>query len=531
MATVSALQIQSNIPLVIWGDCILTAAYLINRLPTPFLQHKSPYEVLFNKISSYSHPRTFGCLCFATDVTPYKHKFTPRARKSVFLGYSFNIKGYKLFDFQSHSTFISRDVIFHENVFPFASHTSLSSSDLIPLPSIPSIPPIFLDPISSVNTDTIVQIHHDLDTNDQAFPDAFDHVVSDVLDHDVFATLVVPANAPRRSSRVPKPPSYLKAYHCNQVSLASISNQSQSGTSHPFSSYISYATLSPTYKSFCCSICTTTEPKYFSQAVFNPKWQDAMDVEITTLKENNTWTITPLHHDKHPIGCKWVYRIKYKADGSIERYKARLVAKGCTQKEGLDYLETFSPIAKMASVKCVLAMAVVKGWFLSQLDVNNAFLHGDLHEEVYMTLPPGFHSKGEHGEQLVCKLNKSLYGLKQASRQWLSKFSNTLIQLGFTQSKADYSLFTRQQGASFIVLLIYVDDVLIASNDKEQFNQFKVMLNKKFKLKDLGALRYFLGLEVARTVKGISLCQRKYALEILEDAGLLGCKPVKIPMD
>ena len=132
---------------------------------------------------------------------------------------------------------------------------------------------------------------------------------------------------------------------------------------------------------------------------------------------------------------------------------------------------------------------------------------------------------------MVCKLNKSLYGLKQASRMWFSKFSIALIDLGFVQSKADYSLFTRQQEDSFIVLLVYVDDVLIASNYRKGVEEFKAMLDQKFKLKDLGDLRYFLGLEVVRTAEGISLGQRKYALEILGDVGLQGCKPAKVPMD
>ena len=256
LATARALQIQSSLPLVFCGDCVFTAVYLINRLPTPFLQNKSPYEVLFKQVPSYSHLRTFGYLCFATDVGPNKHKFSLRARKSVFLGYPFNIKGYKLFNLQSHFFFISRDVVFHKRVFPFSSNAHTDSTALIPLPSIPHLSSVFLDPTpSSVSADSIIQFHHDFDEDIQDFPDALENPVSE---------LPLVSDVPRRSTRISKPPSYLKAYHCNQVSSATISNQPHLGTSHPLFSYLSYANLSPTYKSFCCSICTTTEPAHFS---------------------------------------------------------------------------------------------------------------------------------------------------------------------------------------------------------------------------------------------------------------------------
>ncbi|CAI9772674.1 unnamed protein product [Fraxinus pennsylvanica] len=234
--------------------------------------------------------------------------------------------------------------------------------------------------------------------------------------------------------------------------------------------------------------------------------------------------------------CRWVYKIKFNVDGTIERYKARLVAKGYTQLEGVDYHETFSPVAKLVTVRTLLAIAAAKGWYLHQFDVNNAFLHGSLEEEVYMEIPPGYstdqnsdlHNKGSFK---VCKINKSLYGLKQASRQWYSKLSIFIIEQGFQQSKAYYSLFVRSTGDSFTTILIYVDDIIIAGSNEKIIDSLKVLLDEKFKIKDLGNLKYFLGIEVARSTKGIQICQRKYALDILSDLGTIGVTPAKIPLD
>ncbi|MCH89412.1 retrovirus-related Pol polyprotein from transposon TNT 1-94, partial [Trifolium medium] len=229
-----------------------------------------------------------------------------------------------------------------------------------------------------------------------------------------------------------------------------------------------------------------------------------------------------------PIGCRWVYKIKHHADGSIERFKARLVAKGYNQVEGLDYFDTYSPVAKMTTVRTVIALASIHHWVIHQLDVNNAFLHGDLQEDVYMSIPPGVQTTKPHQ---VCKLVKSLYGLKQASRKWNEKLTSFLLQLQFTQASSDHSLFTRQTASSFIVLLVYVDDVIIAGTSLDDIQSIKHALHQSFRIKDLGPLKYFLGIEVAHSKAGISLCQRKYCLDLINDAGLMVSKPVNTPSD
>ncbi|CAL9239300.1 unnamed protein product, partial [Arabidopsis halleri] len=241
----------------------------------------------------------------------------------------------------------------------------------------------------------------------------------------------------------------------------------------------------------------------------------------------------PTPSGKQPIGCRWVYRIKHNADGTVDRYRARLVAKGFTQQEGVDYIDTFSPVAKLVTVKLLLDLAAKHGWSLTQMDVTNAFLHGDLEEEIYMDLPPGY--TPPPGQVLppnaVWKLHKSLYGLKQASRQWNKKFSEVLLRDGFVQSESEHTLFVKCVNNTFIALLVYVDDILIASNSDMAISDLKSILAASFKIKDLGPAKYFLGLEIARNQSGISVCQRKYALDLLDSVGLLGSKPVATPMD
>lgn len=204
------------------------------------------------------------------------------------------------------------------------------------------------------------------------------------------------------------------------------------------------------------------------------------------------------------------------------------MAKGYTQVEGIDFHETFAPVAKLVTVRCMLTVAAKRNWEVHQLDVNNAFLHGDLVEEVYMRIPQGF---AKEGDQRVCKLQKSLYGLRQASRNWYHKFTKALIAIGFRQSHADHSLFIYMRGVIYVSALIYVDDVLLMGNEKTKIQEVKSYLDKAFSIKDLGSLKYFLGIEVARSSQGMVLSQHIYTLDILEESGFQASRPSTFPME
>ena len=232
----------------------------------------------------------------------------------------------------------------------------------------------------------------------------------------------------------------------------------------------------------------------------DPKWKEAMLEEMKAFEKNKTWELVDLPPGKQPVGCKWVFTIKHTPEGKVDRYKARLVAKGYTQTYGIDYDETFAPVAKMNSIRMLISCAVNLDWEIYQMDVKNAFLHGDLYE-VYMHIPPGFETNQTYGK--VLRLHRSLYGLKQSPRAWFDRFRQSMLKQGYYQGNADHTLFYKHDANKVAIILVYVDDIVITGNDLTEICSLKKYLAQEFEVKDLGQLRYFLGIEISRGPKGI----------------------------
>ncbi|GJS16758.1 ribonuclease H-like domain-containing protein [Tanacetum coccineum] len=316
-------------------------------------------------------------------------------------------------------------------------------------------------------------------------------VINDFYEHTELNSGVeeFPSNTTRRSSKQTKLPSSLNDFVI------------EGKVKYGVEKVVNYANLN--YANFCfiSALNKSVEPTCYEEAILDNNWIDAMNAEIEALNENQTWIIVDLPANRKAIGNKWVYKIKYRSSGDIVDIKLDL---------------------------CVIALSVTNNWPLFQLDVNNAFLYGELEEDIYMTIPKGFANK--ENENKVCKLVKSLYGLKQAPRKWNEKLVSILKENDFVQSANDHSLFIKYKNNKFIALLVYADDIVVIGNCVDEINKFKVFLKSKFKIKDLGQLKYFLGIEVIKTDKDLCLSQRKYCLELLKEYGLLGCKLVSTPM-
>ncbi|RVW26169.1 Retrovirus-related Pol polyprotein from transposon TNT 1-94 [Vitis vinifera] len=419
--TARTILLHSNVPFRFWGDAVLTACYLINRMPSSVLHDQIPHSLLFPDQPLYFlPPRVFGCTCFVHILTPGQDKLSAKAMKCLFLGYSRLQKGYRCYSLETHRYFISADVTFFEDS-PFFSTTSesLPVSEVLPIPIVS--PPDAMPPRP-------LQVYHR-------------RLVSLLLS--LFEapadSLPIPSASP--APALPSP---------NDLPIAVRKGTRSTRNPHPIYNFLSYHRLSSPYSAFVSAISSVSLPKSTHEALSHPGWRQAMVDEMAALHSNGTWDLVVL-----PSDC-------------------------------------FCPL--------LLSMAAMCSWPLYQLDIKNAFLHGDLAEEVYMEQPPGFVAQGESG--LVCRLRRSLYGLKQSPRAWFGRFSSVVQEFG-----------------------------MLRSSDQDGIQKLKQHLFTHFQTKDLGKLKYFLGIEIAQSSSGVVLSQRKYALDILEETGMLDCKPVDTPMD
>ncbi|KAJ9563615.1 hypothetical protein OSB04_008775 [Centaurea solstitialis] len=492
--TLRTSLIQASLPPKFWVEALLSAVHTFNLLPSTTIQYKTPFEVLFGFFPTYSHLRVFGCLCYPNTSPTSAHKLAPRSSACVYLGPSTDHRGYRCLDLITQKVIISRHVNFDETHFPFPDfqpHPSSEDYDAFDVDdSLPSLSPMV----------------------DTSSPPS--------------------AAGPSASSPQPSP---AESSGTTSSSPASSAEPSQppapaATSGHPMTTRSRTGSLKPK-QIFNLSVTSDISPipRSTAQAMCDPHWRAAMDAEMAAILSNYTWDLVPKPSDANIVGNRWLFRHKFDSNGRLERYKARLVAQGFSQQPGLDFDDTFSPVVKPATIRTVLSISISRNWPIHQLDVKNAFLHGDLTETVYMRQPPGYvnNSFPDH----VCRLRKALYGLKQAPRAWYHRFAVYLSSLGFLSSKTDTSLFTYHRGSDTIYLLLYVDDIILTASSPTLISMVISKLSSEFPMSDLGPLSFFLGIAASRSRSGLFLSQSAFAQEILARADMVSCNPCSTPAD
>ncbi|KAD5318271.1 hypothetical protein E3N88_18217 [Mikania micrantha] len=505
---------DSGLPLTFWAEAVNTACYVQNRVLVNQRLLKTPYEVLHHMAPLISFFRAFGCPCYILNTKDQLQIFDSKVDAGYFVGYSSTCKAYRVFNCRTKIVEETlHSVILADNASTAAMGNSQGStdddddvsthlfrfSDTLPRSAKPDATPASVVP-PTTNADEILVSSTSFDIPTDLFPASSSTSTTTESPSNTYTDLI--------------PYQELKDHPLSQVMgaiSAGVSTRSQ------LSNFCLYALF-----------VSQQEPKNYHIALRDNGWVEAMQLELLQFKKQQVWELVPLPQGKCAIGTKWVFMNKTDENGQIIKNKARLVVQGFSQEEGIDYDETFAPVARLEAIRLFLAYAALHKLKVFQMDVKSAFLYGKIKEEVYVCQPPGFEDN-KHPDW-VYKLDKALYGLKQAPRAWYDTLSTFLLQNNFTRGSIDKTLFIKKVGQHKLLVQIYVDDIIFASSDPKLCDAFTELMTKNFEMSAMGELQFFLGLQIKQSPDGIFIHQSKYTKDLLKKFDLQNCKHCSNPM-
>ena len=529
---------QSGFPKDMWAEMLAVAVYLTNRMPATALNGKSPYEVFYGQAPKLDHLRVIGCAAYP-HINTHQPKFHNRAYRGILVGYhNYNRGIYRIYDMDAQIVRPEVRPVFIESIFPaklarlpphfleqggLAFHSGVSAASQ-PVGATPPSPPSVSQPVGAtppVDVPTCAPPSLVGEPSPSAAPPPFS--VSP-LDYNLDEGLLLRS---RRGRRVKPRQSSDYVYTIgDSISLASVPSTLPREDLEDAMEYALVVGPSP-----------TGDPATFLQAIRGPaapQWWAGMVDEIESHRANQTWTLVPkssLPPGTKLVGSRWVYKGKMDASNVIVRHKARVVAQGYTQEPGRDYTETYAPVARMTTIRTTIATAAAKGHHIHQVDIKTAFLNAELDVPMYIKQPQGFEKYGPNGEEMVCKLNKSIYGLKQSPHLWNKVADEWFKQYGLEQNKTDPCLYTKKVGNDVLIVIIYVDDIIVSCKSLSMIENFKKALGSRFVITDLGEIKWILGMEVTRLSDGsIKLSQSAYIKRMLERFDMVNCKPLFTPL-
>ena len=461
----------------LWMEIASTVAYLKNLSPTSTLNGRTPHEAWSGKIPDLSHVRILGSIAYVHIPKENRKKLDYKAKVCQLVGYG-GTNQYRLWDPSRKDVIVSRDVVFDERYKVQAPTT---------------IPVVQIDERQAPEPATPESA-----TTESATPEP---VTTPTRERSVESTIVVQPLSTRPQSPSPQSDeSDTEEATINTIPVAKTSGRSNKGARLERFDEIDWDKRKSTAKIAITASDDEPEPTSFEEAVGHPtrgkQWEQSIQEEYDAHIKNGTWELVPLPNDRQTISCKWVFHHKRDQNGKIARFKSRLVARGFTQVYGIDYLETYSPVAKLASIRILLAIATVEDLEIHQMDAVTAFLAENIDEEIYMDQPEGFSIVNKDGKKLVCRIRKGLYGLKQSARLWNQKIRRILESYGFVSTHADHCIYVNKETG--VIIAIWVDDLIIFSKGMDGIEKIKAQLNNKLEMKNLGEMHFFLDIQVHR---------------------------------